>query len=79
MSVTIVFRFFLKIDVGVGFGFLNNRDVGVDFDYLTNIALQCKSVRLIVYNINEVCKKVNGDRYRQLSLIACFKTCFIYF
>jgi len=49
------FPIFLKVDVGLGF--LNNRDVGVDFDYLTNIALQGKSVRLIVYNIHEGCKK----------------------
>jgi len=40
--------------------FFNNRDVSVDFDYLTNIALQGKSVRLIVYNIHEVCKKLTA-------------------
>jgi len=57
MSVSIFFLIFLKVDVG--FGFLNNRDVGVDFDYLTNIA-QGKSVRLIVYNIHEVCTKLTA-------------------
>ena len=60
MSVSIIFRFFKKVDVDVGFGFLNNRNVGVDFDYLTNIAFQGKSVRLIVYNIHEVCKMLTA-------------------
>ena len=52
------FFFSLFFKVGVGSGLLNNHDVGVDFDYLTNIALQGKSVLQIVYNIHEVCKKL---------------------
>ena len=61
MSIAVdFFSIFFQVDVGVAFGFLNNRDVGVDFDYLTNIALQGKSVRLIIYNIHEVCKKLTA-------------------
>ena len=42
------FRFFQKSMLVLVLVFLNNGDVGEDFEYSTKIALQGKSVRVIV-------------------------------